>query len=79
MSVKAIVASAAMFVLGYASLMAQPQTIRISSQSTGKTFDGIGIVNGGGATSVLLKDYPEQQRSEIMDLVFKPKFGAPPL
>ena len=65
-----------MFVLGYASLMAQPQTIRISSQSTGKTFDGIGIVNGGGATSVLLKDYPEQQRSEIMDLVFKPKFGA---
>ena len=44
-------------------LKAKPQTIRISSQSKGKTFDGIGIVNGGGATSVLLKDYPEKQRS----------------
>lgn len=57
-------------------LKAKPQIIRISGQSTGKTFDGIGIVNGGGATSVLLKDYPEPQRSEIMDLVYKPKFGA---
>ena len=59
-----------------ANLVAQPQSIRISSQSKGKTFDGIGIVNGGGATAVLLKDYPEKQRSEIMDLVYKPKFGA---
>ena len=57
-------------------LKAMPQTIRISNQSKVKAFDGIGIVNGGGATSVLLKNYPEKQRSEIMDLVFKPKFGA---
>ena len=42
----------------------------------GKRFDGIGAVNGGGATSVLLKDYPEPQKSQIMDLVFKPMFGA---
>ncbi len=34
------------------------------------------MVNGGGATSVLLKDYPEPQRSEILDLLYKPKFGA---
>lgn len=39
-------------------------------------FDGIGVVNGGGATSVLLKDYPEPQRSQILDYVYKPKFGA---
>ena len=57
------------------SVMAQ-QTVRISRQSTGKTFEGIGIVNGGGATSVLLKDYPEQQRREILDMVYKPKFGG---
>jgi galactosylceramidase len=25
---------------------------------------------------VLLKDYPEPQRSQILDLVYKPKFGA---
>lgn len=52
------------------------QTIRLNGNAGGKRFDGIGIVNGGGATSVLLKDYPEPQRSQILDLVFKPKFGA---
>ena len=52
------------------------QTVRISDLQAGKRFDGIGAVNGGGATSVLLKDYPEPQRSQIMDLVYKPKFGA---
>lgn len=52
------------------------QTINIDGSNIGKRFDGIGIVNGGGATSVLLKDYPEKQRKEIMDLVYKPMFGA---
>ncbi|MGD0464697.1 MAG: galactosylceramidase [Tepidisphaeraceae bacterium] len=42
----------------------------------GKRFDGIGAVSGGGATTVLLKDYPEPQRSEVLDMLFKPKFGA---
>lgn len=56
--------------------VAAKQTVTISGKNTGKRFDGIGIVNGGGATSVLLKDYPEKQRSEIMDLVYKPMFGA---
>lgn len=58
------------------AIMAQRNDVKLSAQSLGKTFDGIGIVNGGGATSVLLKDYPEPQRSEIMDMVYKPKFGA---
>ena len=48
----------------------------LKGDAGGKRFDGIGVVNGGGATSVLLKDYPEPQRSQILDLVFKPKFGA---
>ncbi len=52
------------------------QQISISAHDTGKQFDGIGAVNGGGATSVLLKDYPEPQHSQIMDLVYKPMFGA---
>ncbi len=52
------------------------QTIRITNLQQGKRFDGIGAVNGGGATSVLLKDYPEPQRSQIMDMVYKPMFGA---
>ena len=52
------------------------QTVRITNPQTGKRFDGIGAVNGGGATAVLLKDYPEPQRSQIMDMVYKPLFGA---
>ena len=52
------------------------QTVRITNLQQGKRFDGIGAVNGGGATSVLLKDYPEPQRSQIMDMVYRPKFGA---
>ena len=55
---------------------AKAQTIQLSSNAKGKQFDGIGAVNGGGATSVLLKDYPEPQRSQIMDMVYKPMFGA---
>lgn len=52
------------------------QTVNLDGNAGGKRFDGIGIVDGGGATSVLLKDYPEPQRSQILDLVYKPKFGA---
>ncbi len=52
------------------------QTIDLKGDAGGKRFDGIGAVSGGGATSVLLKDYPEPQRGQILDLLFKPKFGA---
>ncbi|HEX4055068.1 MAG TPA: hypothetical protein VHX86_12455 [Tepidisphaeraceae bacterium] len=52
------------------------QTIQLDGSAGGKRFDGMGAVSGGGATSVLLKDYPEPQRSQILDLLFKPKFGA---
>ncbi len=52
------------------------QTVNIDGKAGGKRFDGIGAVSGGGATSALLKDYPEPQRSQILDLLFKPKFGA---
>jgi galactosylceramidase len=52
------------------------QTIDLKGNAGGRRFDGIGAVSGGGATSVLLKDYPEPQRSQVLDLLFKPKFGA---
>ncbi len=42
----------------------------------GKTFDGIGGLSGGGATSKLLVNYPEPQRTQILDYLFKPNFGA---
>ena len=54
----------------------EAQVVELKGDAGGKRFDGIGVVNGGGGTSVLLKDYPEPQRSQILDLVYKPKFGA---
>lgn len=39
-------------------------------------FDGIGGISGGGATSVFLPSYPEPQRSDILDFLFKPNHGA---
>ncbi|MFL0564474.1 family 16 glycoside hydrolase [Microbacterium sp. 179-I 1D1 NHS] len=55
---------------------AQPQILHLTPHPDDETFDGIGVVDGGGATSVLLKDYPEPQRSEILDLLYLPRFGA---
>ena len=52
------------------------QSIAIDGQREGRRFDGIGAVSGGGATSRLLIEYPEPQRSEILDYLFKPNFGA---
>lgn len=55
---------------------AESQVVELKGDAGGKRFDGIGVVNGGGATSVLLKDYPEPERSQILDLIYQPKFGA---
>jgi galactosylceramidase len=52
------------------------QTIQLRGDVGGRRFEGFGVVDGGGGTSVLLKDYPEPQRSQILDLVYKPNFGA---
>ncbi|XP_056249719.1 galactocerebrosidase isoform X2 [Seriola aureovittata] len=42
----------------------------------GRVFDGIGGLSGGGATSRLLVNYEEPYRSQILDYLFKPNFGA---
>jgi len=55
---------------------AAEQVFQLDSTSPGKVFEGVGAVSGGGATSVLLKDYPEPQRSQVLDLLFKPNFAA---
>jgi galactosylceramidase len=52
------------------------QTITIDGRREGRRFDGIGAVSGGGATSRFLIEYPEPQRSQILDYLFKPNFGA---
>ena len=69
-------AFSSLILMAIGCLYVTAQTIHLSDNSDGKRFEGIGAVNGGGATSVLLKDYPEPQRSQIMDMVFRPMFGA---
>jgi galactosylceramidase len=63
-------------IAGLCVTTSEGQTITIDGSAGGKRFDGIGAVSGGGATSVLLKDYPEPQRSQVLDFLFKPDFGA---
>jgi len=52
------------------------QTLVIDRDHQGQPLYGIGGVSGGGATSRLLIDYVEPQRSQILDYLFKPYFGA---
>jgi len=51
-------------------------TITIDGTKAGRTFDGVGAVSGGGGNSKLLFDYPEPQRSQVLDYLFKPGVGA---
>ena len=52
------------------------QTITIDGAGSGRTYEGIGAVSGGGGTSPLLMDYVEPQQSQILDYLFKPNYGA---
>lgn len=57
-----------------ASLAAEKQ-VHLGAPQTGRVFEGIGALSAG-ASSKLLIDYPEPQRSQILDLLFKPEYGA---
>lgn len=50
-------------------------TITLNANDKGRVFEGIGAVSAG-ASSRNLVDYPEKQRAEVLDFLFKPKFGA---
>lgn len=56
---------------------AYPQTkiIEIRDDGAGRVFEGIGALSAG-ASSKLLSDYPQQQREQVLDLLFRPRFGA---
>ncbi|MEV5712730.1 ricin-type beta-trefoil lectin domain protein [Amycolatopsis mediterranei] len=51
-------------------------SITVNGGSGGRTFDGVGAVSGGGGNTRLLIDYPEPQRGQILDYLFKPGYGA---
>jgi len=58
-----------------AAWAAEQPTITIDPRSKGRVFDGLGALSAG-ASSRLLPDYPEPQRSDILDFLFQPQFGA---
>src|SRR5947209_11517428 len=51
-------------------------TITVNGTGGGRTFDGVGAISGGGGNTRLLVDYPEPQRSQVLDYLFKPGYGA---
>ncbi len=53
----------------------QNRVISIIDNGKGRIYEGIGALSAG-ASSKLLSDYPEEQRNQVLDLLFKPKFGA---
>ncbi|MEI7928785.1 MAG: hypothetical protein WCH40_09560, partial [Verrucomicrobiales bacterium] len=49
--------------------------IVLDDADSGRVFEGIGAISQGG-TSRNMVDYPAKLKSEILDYMFKPKFGA---
>jgi len=62
-------------ILGCSLTTGFAQTITVDGNDTGRTFEGVGMLSAG-ASSRLLYDYPEPYRSDILDLLFKPYYGA---
>ncbi|MEV4313680.1 ricin-type beta-trefoil lectin domain protein [Actinocrispum sp. NPDC049592] len=73
-------AGAVLAAAGVAGVVAPPAfadaSITVNGGSPGRVFDGVGAISGGGGNSRLLIDYPEPQRSQILDYLFKPGYGA---
>ena len=53
----------------------QQHTYAVNGSALGLEFDGHGGLSAGGS-SRLLVDYPEPQRSQVLDYLFTPNFGA---
>jgi O-glycosyl hydrolase len=57
------------------SVIAENVSVSLDGSTALHRYDGHGGLSAG-ASSRLLWDYPEQQRSQILDFLFKPSFGA---
>ncbi|GHH73625.1 galactosylceramidase [Kitasatospora indigofera] len=59
-----------------ATTAAATTAVTVDGGSAGRVFDGVGAISGGGGNTRLLYDYPEPQRSQVFDHLFKPGYGA---
>lgn len=62
--------------IGAAQAPAPVVTLTPGAADPGRTFQGLGAVSGGGNTSRLLRDYPPTQRRQLLDYLFRPRYGA---
>lgn len=56
--------------------IAAPIQVVLDGSAPGGIFQGVGATSGNGPTTRLLFDYPQPQRNEILDYLFKPHYGA---
>ena len=63
------------FVVSGMHCYSQDKTVVIDGRTTGRIFEGLGALSAGASTRLLV-DYPEPQRSQILDYLFKPAYGA---
>jgi hypothetical protein len=59
----------------FGDLISAGRIVELKDDSGGRRFEGIGALSAG-ASSRLLMEYPEPQRREVLDLLFKPNWGA---
>merc|ERR1719440_1546743 len=70
-----IVAAAALFAWRCCVEAVSPQQLTLDVHAHGQAYDGLGGVSAGTGPRLLI-DYEEPTRSHILDLLFKPSFGA---
>jgi O-glycosyl hydrolase len=75
-AVVAVLVAAAASIAVWAAPAQAATGITLNGASGGRLFDGVGAISGGGGNSRLLADYPEPQRTQILDYLFKPGYGA---
>src|SRR5689334_3931115 len=76
LALAAVAAVAAGTVLAVTPAAQAATAVTINGASGGRVFDGVGAISGGGGNSRLLIDYPEPERTQILDYLFKPGYGA---
>lgn len=52
-----------------------PCRLLVNRDNPGRIYEGIGALSAGASTR-LLPDYPEPYRSQVLDYLFKPQYGA---
>ena len=59
------------------SAAALPATrISVPGRGGDRVYQGVGAILGGGGNARYLMDYPPRQRTQILDYLFKPGYGA---